>query len=101
MECDESRKDKEAVKRCFWTNLFNFKILQKTLEVLLTKPGLLKNELVGCPMFIALMNSVTVIVQNEELTCYEIFKTMLRHEDIHLMNTNMEIEKARTLEQMP
>mmetsp|Transcript_8812 Transcript_8812/g.10843 ORF Transcript_8812/g.10843 Transcript_8812/m.10843 type:complete len:96 (+) Transcript_8812:699-986(+) len=34
--CAESAADSEATKRCFWTNLCNFKMLQKILEVLLT-----------------------------------------------------------------
>ena len=36
LDCEESRKDKEATKRCFWINLFNFKMLQKILEILVT-----------------------------------------------------------------
>ena len=46
------------------------------------------------------MSSIKVLVQGEELTCYEIFKTMMRHDDIHLMNGPFE-DEVRTLADMP
>ena len=32
-ETEESKLELENIKRCFWINLFNFKILQKLLEI--------------------------------------------------------------------
>ena len=42
LDCEDSRKMQSNIKRCFWINLFNYKILMKILEVLLTKPKILK-----------------------------------------------------------
>ena len=97
LDCEESRKDKEATKRCFWTNLYNFKMLQKMLEILLSKQPKLLKKLDNCTMYVSLMISVKVLVQNEWLSCYEIFKTMLKHDDIKLMTGPME-EPVRTLD---
>ena len=74
----EARQDQEIIKRCFWINLFNYKILQKVLEVFLTKPRAL-HKLTNCTMFVCFMSSVKVEVQGHTITCYEIFKTLLRH----------------------
>lgn len=89
----------ETIKRCFWINLFNYKILMKVLEVFLTKPRTL-NRLSNCTMFVCFMNSVKVRVQGHLITCYEIFKTLLRHDDLHLLSGAME-DPVRSLAQMP
>lgn len=69
-------EDTNDIKHCFWLNLFNYKMLSKILEVLITKPKVLKN-LTNCTMFVAMMISVEAKVNGEVLNCYEIFKTML------------------------
>ena len=99
LDCEESRYDNENIKRCFWINLFNYKILSKILEVFLASPKTL-NLLTNCTMFVSLMVSVKVKVNGEILSCYEIFRTMLRHDDIHLLTGPFE-EPVRKLEEMP
>ena len=74
----EDEKVQETIKRCFWINLFNYKILMKVLEVFLTKPRTL-HKLTNCTMFVCFMSSVKVNVQGHVITCYEIFKTILKH----------------------
>ena len=100
MDCDEARKDAQDILRCFWINLFNFKILQKTLEILLLRPKMLKKELNNCSMAICLMHSIKISIQGEELTCLEVFKTMLKHDDMHMMTGPFE-EQQRCLSEMP
>ena len=51
-------------------------------------------------MFVSLMVSVKGFVQNEWLSCYEIFKIMLKHQDTKLLMGPFE-EPVRTLEEMP
>jgi hypothetical protein len=46
------------------------------------------------------MQSVKVRVNGEMISCYEIFKTMLGHENIHLLNGPFE-ETVRKREEMP
>ena len=96
----DSRKDAQDILRCFWINLFNFKILQKTLEIMLLRPRLLKKELINCSMAVCFMNSIKVSIQGEELSCLEVFKTMLRHDDMHMMLGPFE-EKQRSLKELP
>ena len=98
-DAPEAKQDQEIIKRCFWINLFNYKILMKVLEVLLTKPRTL-HRLTNCTMFVCFMSSVKVKVMGHMISCYEIFKTMLKHEDIHLLTGAFE-DPVRTLEQMP
>lgn len=70
---------------CFWINLFNFKILQKTLEVFLAKPNTIKNSLSNCTMFVAFMQAAKVRLNGVDISCHEIWRTMLKHNDIHLL----------------
>ena len=72
----------------------------KVLEVLLTKPRVLQNKLTSATMFVCLMSSVKVRLQGHEVSCYEIFRTMLKHSDIHLLNGPFE-DPVRALEDMP
>ena len=99
-ENESIKKEKENIKRIFWINLFNFKMLQKILEILLTEPKVLEQKLINCTMFISLMHSVTIEINSETISCYEIFKTMLRHNDVQLLTGPFE-EKLRKLEDLP
>ena len=76
-------------KNCFWINLFNYAILSRVLELYIQKPNLLK-ELDSCTKFICLMNSTQVQVNREVLTCYDIFKKMLRLDAVHLLGGLLE-----------
>ena len=51
-------------------------------------------------MFIALMQSTKIEINGCIITCYEIFKTMLRHHDVQLLTGPFE-EKLRNLEDLP
>ena len=97
-DCEDSRKMQETIKRCFWINLFNYKILMKILEVLIAKPKVLNDFLTNCTMFENLMCSVRVRIQGHLISCYEIFRTMLKHD--RLLGGCLE-EPVRTLEEMP
>ena len=58
------------------------------------------NNLNNCTMFVSLMQSVKVRVNGELISCYEIFKTMLGHDNIHLLNGPFE-ENVRKREELP
>ena len=90
----------ETIKRCFWLNLFNYKIMMKILEVFLTKPAVLKASLVNCTMFVCLQQSVKVRIQGHLISCYEIFRTMLKHDNTHLLSGPFE-DPVRKIEDMP
>ena len=100
LDCEESRNDIEQNKRCFWINLFNFKLMDKLLEIFLTQPRVLKKNLQNCTMFMVLMGSIKIKLQGAELSCYEIFRTMLKHDDIHLLSPPFE-DEFRKLSQLP
>lgn len=95
----ENEEDTNDIKHCFWLNLFNFKVLSKMLEVLITQPQVLK-RLTNCTMFVTMMISVKVTINGEALNCYEIFKTMLRCSNVKILHGNFD-EPVRKLEKMP
>jgi len=35
LDCEDAKKETDNIKRCFWLNLVNFKLLQKILEIFL------------------------------------------------------------------
>ena len=79
----------------------NFKLLQKILEIFLVKPSLLKKQLTNCTMFITLMTSVKVtLLVDCELSCWEIFKTILKHDDIMILTGPFD-EPYRALRDLP
>ena len=57
-----AEQDFETIKRCFWINLLNYKILQKILEIFLVRPRVLRKTLTNCTMFMILMTSTKVVV---------------------------------------
>ena len=96
-EADE--EDINDIKHCFWLNLFNYKILSKMLEILITKPKVLKS-LTNCTMFVVFMVSVKVQINGETLNCYEIFRTMLQNKGVKVLMNDFD-EPIRSLEEMP
>lgn len=51
-------------------------------------------------MFISLIHTTKVVINGCELTCYEIFKTMLRHNDVQLLTGPFE-EPLTPLKDLP
>ena len=100
LDGEESQKELEKIKRCFWINLFNFKLLQKLLEIQLTKPRVLTSNLQNCTMFICLLQSIKVTINEHELNCYEIFRVMLKNDDLHFLSSPFE-EPVRELKEFP
>ena len=55
------------------------------LEVFVVSPKELKKHLVNCTMFMSFLVSIKVTILDEQVDCYEIWRTILRHDDVQLM----------------
>ena len=51
-------------------------------------------------MFICLLQSIKVTINEFELNCYEIFRVMLKNDDLHFLSSPFE-EPVRSLKEMP
>ena len=51
-------------------------------------------------MFICLLQSIKVTLNEEELSCYEIFRVMLKNDNLHFLSNPYE-EPVRQLSEMP
>lgn len=80
--------------------MFNYKLLQKMMEVLATEPKTLSTRLQSCTMIVGLLCSIQIFVNSKMLSLFEIFKTMLRNTEVQFMQQPFEAPYRR-IEEMP